>query len=131
MSEPTDPGRPTEPTDPDGANGSGSAATPPPPPGGPAAPAPYGAPAYGAPAAPKNNGLAVAALVLGITGFLCCIPAILALVFGYISKGQIDKSNGTQTGRGMAVAGIVLGWVWVGLGILYVILVALGTISES
>jgi hypothetical protein len=93
-------------------------------------PAPYGAPQY-APAAPKTNGLAVASLVLGITGFLCCIPAILALVFGYISKGQIDKSNGTQGGRGMAVAGIVLGWVWVGLGILYVILVVLGTLSES
>lgn len=94
-------------------------------------PAPYGGPAYGAPAAPKANGMAVAALVLGITGFLCCIPAILALVFGYISKGQIDKSNGTQGGRGMAVAGIVLGWVWVGLGIAYVILVALGTLSGS
>jgi hypothetical protein len=83
--------------------------TPPPPPG---------PPVYVARA--PTNGMAVAALVLGIVGCvgLWLIGPILALVFGYVSKGQIDRSGGAQEGRGFAVAGIVLGWVGIGLSIL-------------
>jgi hypothetical protein len=62
----------------------------------------------------ETNGFAVASLVLGIV-WLMGLGSILALVFGYIAKDQIDRSDGRQTGRGMAVAGIVLGWVGVGL----------------
>ena len=57
-----------------------------------------------------TNGLAIASMVLGIL-WLYWIGSILALVFGYIAKGQIDRSAGRQTGRGMAIAGIVLGWI--------------------
>jgi hypothetical protein len=67
---------------------------------------PYGAPAVQA----TTNGLAIASMVLGIL-WLYWIGSILALVFGYIAKGQIDRSAGRQTGRGMAIAGIVLGWI--------------------
>ncbi len=99
--------------------------TPPPP---PPPPAPFGqppAPSGYRPSRPGTNGFAVASLVLGIAQiFLCFIGTILALVFGYIGKSQIDRSGGTQGGRGMAVAGIVLGWVGVGLGALWVILAA-------
>jgi Domain of unknown function (DUF4190) len=68
----------------------------------------------------KTNGLSVAALVLGIL-WIYWIGSILALVFGYVAKGQIDASNGMQSGRGMAIAGIVLGWVGVGFLILLLI----------
>jgi Domain of unknown function (DUF4190) len=60
----------------------------------------------------RTNGLAVASLVLGIL-WIYGVGAILALVFGYVSKRQIDQSNGTQSGRGLAIAGIVLGWIGV------------------
>lgn len=66
----------------------------------------------GAPARIETNGFAVASLVLGIV-WVMGLGSILALVFGYIAKGQIDTSGGRQTGRGMAIAGIVLGWVGV------------------
>lgn len=66
--------------------------------------------------------MAVASMVLGIL-WIYGIGAILALVFGYSAKSQIDQSGGTQTGRGMAVAGIVLGWIGIG-GLLLVIIVA-------
>lgn len=75
---------------------------------------------------PQTNGYAVASLVLGIIGFGCCILWILALVFGYMARNQIDQSYGRQTGRGLATAGIVLGWVWCGLTVVYVIVVATG-----
>ncbi len=72
---------------------------------------------------PKTNGLAVASMVLGIL-WLWWVGSILALVFGMIAKSQIESSGGTQQGRGMAISGIVLGWV--GVGILLVFIVGCG-----
>src|SRR6516165_1855100 len=99
---------------------------PPPPP--PPPPAPFGqppAPSGYPPAPTRTNGFAVASLVLGIAQlFVCIIGTILALVFGYIARNQIDQSGGTQGGRGLAIAGIVLGWVGVGLAVLYGVVVA-------
>lgn len=84
-------------------------------------PAPYG---YGPPPQPQTNGLAVTSMILGILGLvgLFIIGPILALVFGYISKGQIDASNGWQGGRGFAITGIILGYVGIALTILFVVL---------
>jgi hypothetical protein len=45
-------------------------------------------------------------------------------VFGYIGKSQIDKSGGTQDGRGLAIAGIVLGWIGVAALVIFIIAVA-------
>lgn len=87
----------------------------------------YGQPAYGQPVyRAATNGMAVASLVLGIV-WLYWIGSILALVFGYIARKQIDESNGTQQGRGMAVAGIVLGWVGVGFLTLFVFAALIGS----
>ncbi|MGH2721789.1 MAG: DUF4190 domain-containing protein, partial [Actinomycetota bacterium] len=84
----------------------------------------YGPPAYGPPGYPygppgqaKTNELAIAALVCG-----CCVPvylvtAIPAVVLGFIARSQIARSNGMQTGRGMATAGIVLGFAGIALGL--------------
>jgi Domain of unknown function (DUF4190) len=78
---------------------------------------------YGPPQAQKQstNGFAIASMVLGIV-WIYWIGSILALVFGYMARKQIDESNGREGGRTMAVAGIVLGWV--GVGILALIIVA-------
>lgn len=70
--------------------------------------------------APTTNGLAVASLVFGIL-WLFYVGSLLALVFGYIGKSQIDASEGLQSGRGLAVAGIVLGWIGVGLFVLTIV----------
>ena len=83
-----------------------------------APPPPYG---YAHPT--KTNGMAIASMVLGIL-WLYGIGAVLALIFGYSAKKQIDQSGGTQTGRGMAVAGIVLGWIGVAGTVLTIIAAA-------
>ena len=72
--------------------------------------------------------MAIASLVLGIV-WLYGIGSILALIFGYLAKGQIDQSGGSQTGRGMAIAGIVLGWI--GVGILAIVIVAAAASSGN
>jgi len=77
----------------------------------------------------KTNGMAIASLVLGIV-WLYGVGSILALVFGFMAKGQIDRSGGRETGRGMAVAGIVLGWVGVAGLILVLILAAVAASSS-
>ena len=66
---------------------------------------------YVAPVAQAStNGLAIASMVLGIL-WIYWIGSVLALVFGYVAKAQIQRSMGRQSGRGMAIAGIVLGWI--------------------
>jgi hypothetical protein len=65
--------------------------------------------------------MAVASLVLGII-WIYWVGSILALIFGYIARAQI-RQRGEQ-GDGMAVAGIVLGWI--GVGVLVVILLTAG-----
>jgi len=74
--------------------------------------------------------MAVASLVLGIIT-LCGIGSILAVIFGYVGKGQIDRSGGTQGGRGLAIAGIVLGWVGVGTLVLYIVGIVIVAITDS
>lgn len=79
-----------------------------------------------APAGPaRTNGYALAALILGIAGFVVIplIGHILAIVFGYTGKGQIDRSGGVEEGRGMAVAGIVLGWIGIALSVIVIVIV--------
>jgi hypothetical protein len=50
--------------------------------------------------------------VLGLIGWtLCGIGSVLAIVLGFVARDQIRRSWGRQTGGGMAVAGIVLGFV--------------------
>lgn len=67
-------------------------------------------------------------MVLGIL-WIYWIGSILALVFGYIARSQIAKSQGREQGTGMAVAGIVLGWVGIGILALFVLLLALGVLT--
>ena len=70
--------------------------------------------AYGRPIAQKTNGLAIAALVCGCAG-LFFVTAILGVVFGFIARSQITRSNGVQKGQGLALAGIIVGFGWLAL----------------
>jgi uncharacterized membrane protein len=85
---------------------------------------------------PQDNTKATAALVLGIAGLVICplICSVIGLVLGYQARREIDNSNGMQEGRGNAVAGIVLGWVGVGLsaaGILFFIVLVIVAEEDS
>lgn len=76
--------------------GVASAATPP-----PVVPVPP-------PVAPRTNTLAVWSFSLALIGLFCCgCPSIPAIVLGAVSLAQIDTRR--EGGRGLAIAGIVLG----------------------
>lgn len=85
--------------------------------------------AYGAapqwPAPPSTDSLAVASLVCGIAGFVVTLVlplplAPVALGLGIAALVRINRSAGARAGKGVAIAGIVLG----GLGTLGMLLVA-------
>lgn len=96
----------------------------PPPAAVPPAPPAYGqatAPAYAPPgytpypAAPKTNVLAIVSLVSSLVGLfiLPLIGSVAAVITGHMSLRQLKTSG--EGGRGMALAGTIIGWVGVGL----------------
>jgi hypothetical protein len=70
-------------------------------------------------AAPSTNGLAIAALVLGIL-WLYWVGSILAVIFGHVALSQINRTG--QQGRGLAIAGLVLGYIGVGFLVLVIVI---------
>lgn len=80
---------------------------------------------------PRTNGLAIAALVCGVIGFLCGATSLLAVIFGHISRGQIRKSNGAETGDGMALAGLILGYVFLVGWLIYWLVIVIVAIADS
>jgi hypothetical protein len=135
VTEPPDPFQPPGSTPPPADPSSPPAWGAPPPGYGPPPPS-YGAPGYGPPGygspgySPygppqrRTNGLAIASLCCGIVGCVYGIPAVLAIVFGFIARSQIKKQP--QEGSGMALAGIILGIVWIVVGIVAAIVLVAG-----
>lgn|SRR5215475_7719014 len=130
--EPPDRGPTPPPAPPPAQSPPPGAPTPP-----PAPPPSYGQPTtgYGYQTGPKTNGLAIASLVLGIAGlvfYVCGVASILALVFGYMARGQIDRDPANQGGRGMAIAGIIMGWIGVAIFVIFwVVIIIVGVTTDN
>jgi hypothetical protein len=65
----------------------------------------------------KTNGLALAGF---ITSLVCCGP--VGLVLSIIGLSQINK-NPQEGGKGLAIAGIIIGGIGIVVGIIYYIVV--------
>jgi hypothetical protein len=90
-------------------------------------PASYEQPGSYAPPAvsPPTSGMAIVSLVLGISG-LTIFPflgSILAVILGYMARNEIRRRPDEMAGEGLAVAGIVTGWIGVGLAVLSIVAV--------
>jgi hypothetical protein len=70
---------------------------------------------------PKTSGLAIWSLVLGILSLVCfsIFTAIPGVICGHLACSRIKRSAGALTGQGLAVAGLVTGY----LGIAWAIVV--------
>ena len=77
----------------------------------PAAPPPPPVP-YGYPPQPvaATNGLAIVSLVSALVWFVW-VGSLAAIIFGHVALGQIERAEGRQTGRGIAIAGLVIGYL--------------------
>ena len=69
---------------------------------------------------PKDSTLAIVSLICGIGAFTIVpiLGAIAAVITGHLAKNEIKKSAGTLKGSGMAMAGLILGYVQIGLLVL-------------
>ena len=78
------------------------------------------------PAKPTST-TAIVSLVSGILGwtFVPVLGSVLAIICGHMARGEIKRSNGTLEGDGLAIAGLVLGWINVVLCVLAVAAVVL------
>lgn len=102
------------------------------PPASPAGQNYYAAPTYGV-----KEPNAVLAFVMGLLGLLVFAPlAVVAVIMGRKSLNAI-KANPSLEGKGMALAGFVIGWVaigfwvlWLLLFILFMVLASVGISSE-
>lgn len=102
---------------------------PPPPPqwgsypgGYPPPPQPYAG--YAAPVSPRN-GLGVAALVVAIIGLVFCwtvvggvILGVAAIIMGFVGRGRVKR--GEATNGGVAIAGIVLGFLAIVVSLVFI-----------
>ena len=72
----------------------------------------------------QTSTMAIISLIAGILAVICtilfCLPctlifafifSLIAAILGFISLNQIKKSEGTLTGRGLAIAGLIAGLV--------------------
>ncbi len=66
----------------------------------------------------RTNSLAIVSFVFSLAQFVVCffIGGIVAIVTGHIARGQIKRNN--EGGSGFATAGLVIGYIGVGLGLL-------------
>jgi hypothetical protein len=75
---------------------------------------------------PKTSALAIWSLVLGILGLLfllvCISPlfAIPAVICGHMAYSRVKRSSGMLAGQGMALAGLITGYVSIALSVLLV-----------
>ena len=74
------------------------------------------------PAETGTNGLAIASLTAGFL-WLGWLGSIAAVIFGHVALAQIKNSGGRETGQGLAIGGLVLGWLQIGV-LLIVVLAA-------
>ena len=97
-------------------------------PAAPAAAQPAYAPAA-APAAGTWNVLAIVSLVIAIVGFSWI--SLGAVITGHIALNQL-KQNPQQQGRGLALAGTIVGYIGILATVVWVILIiGLGVLAAS
>ena len=75
----------------------------------------------------RTSTLAIVSLIFGILGWtaLPVIGSLIAILTGHMARKEIRESYGSIQGDGLAVAGLVLGWVAILLGLVSLILLAL------
>ena len=92
---------------------------------GPVAPMPLAPPQM-----VKTNSLAITSLVCGIAQFmfgpLATVPAV---VCGHMARHQIRRTG--EQGAGMALAGLILGWIGVGFTVLVILIAILAAVAVS
>lgn len=77
------------------------------------------------------KGLAIASLVCGVSGVVTClgIPSVLAVIFGHIALSRVRQGIGG--GRELAIAGLVTGYIIIGIFVLVMFIFAVAFFAAA
>jgi len=83
---------------------------------------------------PTTNVLAVISLVVSLLGVFSTfiipfVAQIAAIICGHIARSQIMQSRGSQTGSGMALAGLVISYVMLIFSLIGIIFLGVGLMA--
>jgi hypothetical protein len=69
--------------------------------------------------ATRTSTMAIVSLIAGIVGLtlLPIVGSIAAVITGYMARKEIRASAGAISGDGMALAGLIMGWIGVALSV--------------
>lgn len=75
----------------------------------------------------ETNTLAIVSLIFGVLGwsFLPLVGSLVAIVTGHLARGEIRRATVRQQGDGLAVAGLVLGYVAIASALMFVMVALL------
>lgn len=71
----------------------------------------------------QTSSLAITSLVSGLLGwtFLPLVGSLVAIVTGHMARAEIQRSNGQMEGDGLAIAGLVMGWLVIAISALTIL----------
>jgi hypothetical protein len=69
------------------------------------------------------SALAITSLVFGIASwiFIPILGSIVAIITGHMARGDIRRNPDTKQGDGLAIGGLILGWLNVLIGVIIVL----------
>ena len=86
---------------------------------------------------PRTSSLAIVSLIFGILAwvFLPFVGALIAVICGHSARSEIRRAPpGSLDGDGLALTGLILGWIQLAFSVIavaFVILIAIGAIAFS
>jgi hypothetical protein len=71
---------------------------------------------------PKTAGIAIWSLVLGIMSLACLsiLTAIPGVICGHVALSRIKRSGGSLSGQGLAIAGLITGYLGIAWAIIFI-----------
>jgi hypothetical protein len=85
-------------------------------------------PPYVIAARPPYDGLAITSFILSVLWF-GWLGSILAVIFGHIALRNIRRTH--ASGRGLAIAGLILGYIGLAILALVILLAIIGAVAGS
>ena len=84
--------------------------------------------------APTTNVLAIISLGVSLLGVFATfiipfVAQITAIICGHIARSQIMQSRGSQTGSGMALAGLIISYVVLGFSFIAIVFLGVGLMA--
>ena len=82
---------------------------------------------------PSTDGKATASLVFGILSLLCFgfLAGIPAIILGHMSRSNIQRSMGRLSGAGMAMAGLIMGYISIAFSVLIIAAIMIPNVMRA